>query len=57
MFNYLDKKEIPVYDHPAVSPDLNPCENVFAYLKNYIWAKGKKCKNGDDVYKLANIAL
>jgi len=28
-----------VHDHPAVSPDLNPCENIFAFLKNEIWKR------------------
>jgi DDE superfamily endonuclease/Helix-turn-helix domain len=32
----LEERNIPIYDHPPFSPDLNPIENAWNWMKDYI---------------------
>ena len=49
----FDDNEIQVHNHPAVSPDLNPCENIFAHLKNEICKARERVHNAGDVFTVA----
>lgn len=40
--NFLADKNIPLLDWPAISPDLNPIENVWALLSRQVFARGRQ---------------
>ncbi|KAI4293447.1 hypothetical protein PAPHI01_2721, partial [Pancytospora philotis] len=49
---YMEKAGIRVLQWPSYSPDLNPIENVWAYLKMQIARSGKKPQNKGELKAL-----
>lgn len=50
--NYLNNKGIRVMEWPSQSPDMNPIENAWKYLKDRIVAHMPKPQNLDDVWAI-----
>ena len=44
------RRGIETLDWPSRSPDLNICENIFAYLSQKLYSGGKTYKNKDDLW-------
>ncbi|EIW65992.1 hypothetical protein TREMEDRAFT_35730, partial [Tremella mesenterica DSM 1558] len=40
-------------DHPPYSPDLNPIENCWAYLRKQIWKLPKRATNDKQLFEVA----
>jgi len=45
----LQRLKIPVLDWPPYSPDLNPIENVWSWMKHKLYSKGKECESVKEV--------
>lgn len=39
---WLNQNDIYRVPHPAISPDLNPCENVFGYMSRKVYENGRQ---------------
>jgi transposase len=39
---FFDEQNIQLFDHPSLSPDLNPIENVWGYLARQVYINGKQ---------------
>jgi len=50
--DYLAEKEVTRMKWPAQSPDLNPIENVWGYLKQQIRKRRTYPKNKDDLFAI-----
>ena len=50
---FLDDHNIELLDWPAISPDLNPIEHVWAFMKKEL-QKREKCHNSDDLFQTLN---
>ncbi|KAF0710331.1 hypothetical protein AaE_012585 [Aphanomyces astaci] len=46
---FLDEQDIMVFDHPALSPDLNPIENVWGVLAREVYLNGKQFGSVDEL--------
>lgn len=40
--SFLDERQIEVLDHPAVSPDMNPIENLWGIIARKVYANGRQ---------------
>lgn len=46
---FLEDHEVKLFDHPALSPDLNPIENVWGYLVRQVYPNGKQYLTKEDL--------
>ena len=45
----LKELEIPILEWPPYSPDLNPIENVWGYIKRILHSEYPVCRNAEEV--------
>ncbi|KAF0726182.1 hypothetical protein Ae201684P_020310 [Aphanomyces euteiches] len=46
---FLNEMDVRLFPHPALSPDLNPIENLWAILARSVYYKGKKYRSTDEL--------
>jgi len=49
--NYLNNQQFQLLSWPSQSPDLNPIENIWSYIKQKIRKRLTRASNFDDVYE------
>jgi transposase len=47
----LEEEEISVLSWPALSPDLNPVENLWAILVRRVYAEGRSYQSDDELWE------
>jgi transposase len=50
--NFLDDENVDILDWPGYSPDLNPMDNIWAWLKDAIYQIRKKIATKDQLWKI-----
>ena len=48
---WLHDNDIQVLDWPALSPDLNPMENIWGWVVRKLYANGKQYNNVEELWK------
>jgi transposase len=46
---FLDDQNVTIFEHPALSPDLNPIENLWGIIVRDVYANGKQYYTIDDL--------
>ncbi|KAF0701873.1 hypothetical protein AaE_016275 [Aphanomyces astaci] len=46
---FLKEQKVTVFDHPALSPDLNPIENLWGRIVRIVYSNGKQYDNVVDL--------
>ncbi|KAF0704367.1 hypothetical protein AaE_014975 [Aphanomyces astaci] len=49
VMEFLDEQDVVIFDHPALSSDLNPIENVWGVLARQVYLNGKQFVSVDDL--------
>lgn len=53
---WLVERNIPVFKHPARSPDLNPIENIWGILVNRVYSENRNFETKDELKRAIQIA-
>jgi transposase len=54
VMEWLRTKDIEFLEWPPQSPDLNPIENIWAYLKDKLYKRRDEIKKREDVWRIAH---
>ncbi|KAF0772059.1 hypothetical protein AaE_002360, partial [Aphanomyces astaci] len=47
--SFLDEENVKVFEHPSLSPDLNPIENLWGILARHVYANGRQYMNVEEL--------